>query len=73
MREIDEFIWSEKYRPSTIDECILPEELKKTFKSMVNNKQMQNMLLSGQPGTGKTTVARALCNELDCEIIFINA
>lgn len=73
MREIDEFIWSEKYRPSTIDECILPEELKKTFKSMVKNKQVQNMLLAGQPGTGKTTVARALCNELNCEIIFINA
>lgn len=67
-----EFLWVEKYRPSTIDECILPSSLKATFKDMVAKGEPQNLLLSGTAGTGKTTVAKALCNELGSDYILIN-
>jgi len=68
----DNFLWVEKYRPKTIDECILPDELKQTFKEFVKQKNIPNLLLSGTAGVGKTTVARALCNEIDCDYIIIN-
>lgn len=68
----EQYLWVEKYRPKTIDECILPEELKDTFKEFVNNKDVPNLLLSGGPGVGKTTVAKALCNELGLDHILIN-
>ena len=70
MRE--EFLWVEKYRPKTIDECILPEDLKGTFGQFVDNKEIPNLLLSGTSGIGKTTVARALCEQLNTDYILIN-
>tara|TARA_X000001382_G_scaffold62483_1_gene43160 strand:+ start:637 stop:1581 length:945 start_codon:yes stop_codon:yes gene_type:complete len=65
-------LWVEAYRPSTIDECILPVEIKKTFKSILKQGDIPNLLLSGTAGTGKTTVAKALCNELGCDVMVIN-
>jgi len=66
------FIWVEKYRPKTIDECILPDNIKKTFKDFLNKGEIPNMLLSGPPGIGKTTVAKALCSELGVDFYVIN-
>lgn len=68
-----ESIFVEKYRPQTIDECILPKDLKDVFKSFVDNKEFPNLLLSGGPGVGKTTVAKALCKELGYDWMIINA
>jgi DNA polymerase III delta prime subunit len=68
----DEFLWVEKYRPNTIEDCILPASLKETFGQFVNLKEIPNLLLVGPQGLGKTTVARALCNEVGCETLFIN-
>ena len=70
--ENKQYLWVEKYRPATIDECILPERLKKTFKDMVESGESQNLLLSGGAGCGKTTVAKALCNELETDWMMIN-
>ena len=67
-----ENLWVEKYRPRTIDDCILTSELKETFKEFVKQKELPNLLLSGTAGTGKTTVARALCEELGADYIIIN-
>jgi len=69
----DEFLWVEKYRPETIEECILPENLKSVFKNIVNGEELPNMLFSGTAGLGKTTVAKALCNELGLSSVLINA
>ena len=66
------FIWVEKYRPKTIEECILPEATKKTFQSFLDKGEIPNMLLAGPPGIGKTTVAKALCNELGVDVYVIN-
>ena len=68
-----EFLWCEEYRPKTIDECILPDELKSTFNKIVETGEMHNMLLSGTSGLGKTTVAKALCHELNLDYILINS
>ena len=70
MRE--EFLWVEKYRPRDITTCVLPTETKKIFIDFVNNKEIPNLLLCGTAGVGKTTVARALCNELGADFILIN-
>jgi len=67
-----DFIWVEKYRPQTIEECILPENIKKTFRDFLNTGEIPNMLLAGPPGVGKTTVAKALCNELGADYYVIN-
>jgi DNA polymerase III delta prime subunit len=66
------FIWVEKYRPKTIEDCILPENIKKTFSDFLNKGEIPNMLLAGPPGVGKTTVAKALCNELGVDFYVIN-
>ena len=68
----NEFLWVEKYRPTKIEDTILPESLKKTFQKIVTGGELPNMLFTGTAGLGKTTVARALCNELDCDYILIN-
>ena len=69
---MSEFIWVEKYRPKTIEECILPQRTKKTFQDFVNKGEIPNMLLSGPPGIGKTTVAKALCHQLGADFYVIN-
>ena len=69
---MEEFLWVEKYRPKTIDECVLPAELKENFQKVLKQGEMQNMLLTGTAGTGKTTAAKALCNELDLDYLLIN-
>jgi DNA polymerase III delta prime subunit len=66
------FIWVEKYRPKTIEECILPESAKQMFQEFLNRGEIPNMLLAGPPGIGKTTVAKALCNELGVDVYVIN-
>ena len=68
----DEFVWVEKYRPRTIEECILPTNIKKTFLDFLDRGEVPNLLLSGPPGCGKTTVAKALCNELGVDVYVIN-
>ena len=68
----DEFLWVEKYRPKTIDECILPPSIKKTFQDFLDKGEIPNMLLTGPAGCGKTTVAKALCNELGVDFYVIN-
>jgi len=72
MLMLEEFLWTEKYRPSTIADTILPEELKQTFQQFVNQGNIPNLLLSGSAGCGKTTVARAMLEELGCDYIVIN-
>ena len=67
-----DFLWVEQYRPKTIDECILSEDTKNTFLEFLSKKELPNMLLTGTAGTGKTTVARALCEELNLDYIVIN-
>ena len=69
---MDHLLWTEKYRPKTIEECILPERLKTPFQEYVNQKSIPNLLLSGGAGVGKTTVAKAMCNEIGCDYIVIN-
>ena len=68
----DEFLWVEKYRPKKIEDCILPENIKKTFRDFLNRGEVPNLLLSGPAGCGKTTVAKALCNELGVDSYVIN-
>jgi len=67
-----EFLWVEKYRPKNINECILNKDLKDTFTAIVKGGELHNMLLAGTAGTGKTTVAKALCNELGLDWMLIN-
>ena len=69
---MSEYLWVEKYRPKKIKDCILTEDVKNTFESLIKLKEIPNLLLSGTQGTGKTTVARALCEELGADYIIIN-
>ena len=68
----DNILWVERYRPQTVENCILPEYLKKPFQSYVDNKNIPNLLLSGGPGMGKTTIARAMCKEIGLDYLMIN-
>ena len=69
---MSDFIWVEKYRPQTIEDCILPDSIKKTFQEFLNKGEIPNMLLSGPPGVGKTTVAKALCKQLGVDYYVVN-
>ena len=69
---MENFLWVEKYRPETIDDCVLPNHLKDTFKEFVKNKSIPNIILSGGAGVGKTTVARAMINEIGATYMMIN-
>ena len=73
MVDINNLLWVEKHRPRLINDCCLPERIKKTFRAAVKSGQMPNMTLAGAAGTGKTTVARALANELGSQLLVINA
>ena len=72
MNSNNSFLFVEKYRPQTIDECILPDDIKKTFNDFVSKGEIPNLLLTGPPGIGKTTIAKALCNELGADYYVIN-
>jgi DNA polymerase III delta prime subunit len=67
-----DFLWTERFRPRTVDEAILPPELKATFQQFVDNGNIPNLILSGKAGTGKTTIARAMLEQLECDYIVIN-
>lgn len=69
---LQDLLWVEKYRPKRVQDCILPTTTKKTFQQMVDTGEVHNLLLSGSAGTGKTTIAKALCDELGCDHILIN-
>jgi DNA polymerase III delta prime subunit len=68
----DEFLWVEKYRPKTIEDCVLPTSIKNTFKDYVKQGELPTFLLTGTAGVGKTTIAKALCEEVGADYIFIN-
>ena len=68
----DQFLWVERYRPRKLDDCILPDDQLKTFREFVATGEIPNMLLCGSAGVGKTTIARAICEELGCDYIIIN-
>ena len=68
----DQFLWVEKYRPQKIDDCVLPQALKDTFKQYITQGELPSFLFSGTAGVGKTTVAKALCNEIGAEYILVN-
>jgi len=72
MKDNNSFLFVEKYRPQTIDDCILPDDTKKTFNDFVSKGEIPNLLLAGPPGIGKTTIAKALCNELGVDYYVIN-
>ena len=69
---MEHLLWVEKHRPQTVEDCILPERLKAVFQEYVNQKQIPNLLLAGGAGVGKTTIAKALCNEVGCDFLVIN-
>jgi DNA polymerase III delta prime subunit len=69
---MEHLLWTEKYRPKKIEDCILPERLKKPFQEYVNQSNIPNLLLAGGAGVGKTTVAKAMCEEIGCDYMVIN-
>lgn len=70
----NEHLWAQKYRPQRVEDCILPEYLKKQFQQFVDQGEIPHLLLSSAtPGTGKTTIAKAMCNEMGLDVLFINA
>jgi DNA polymerase III delta prime subunit len=70
---MEEFLWTEKYRPKKVADCILPEKIKKVFQEYVNTKSIPNLMLTGTAGVGKTTVAFAMCEEIGLNYLFINS
>ena len=68
----EHLLWVEKYRPQKVEDCILPDAIKATFQEYVNRKEIPNLLLSGSAGVGKTTIAKALCEEVGCDYMVIN-
>lgn len=70
---MDDYLWVEKYRPHKVSDCILPSRLKKIFQEFVNKKSIPNLMLTGTAGVGKTTVAKAMCDEIGCNYLFINS
>lgn len=70
---MSEFLWVEKYRPKTVAECILPDRLKKPFQEYVDTKTIPNLMLTGSAGVGKTTVAKAMCEEIGINHLYINS
>lgn len=69
---IENFLWTEKYRPQTIEDCVLPSSLKQSFQQFIDSGELPNFLFCGSAGVGKTTVAKALCREVGAEYLFIN-
>lgn len=69
---MEDSLWVEKYRPRIVEDVVLPTTLKSTFQEFINNKLIPNLILSGPPGVGKTTIAKAMLNELECDYIVIN-
>ncbi len=69
----DEFLWFNKYRPTTVQECILPADIKQTFQDFVDKKEIPHLMLFGKAGIGKTTIAQCLCNEIGADMLYINA
>jgi DNA polymerase III delta prime subunit len=69
---MEHLLWTERYRPQTVENCILPERLKAPFQEYVNQKQIPNLLLAGGAGVGKTTIAKAMCNEIGADYMVIN-
>ena len=69
---MEQMLWTEKFRPQTVEDCILPDRLKKPFQEYVKQKNIPNLLLAGGPGVGKTTVAKAMCKEIGCDYMVIN-
>ena len=69
---MDTFLWVEQYRPKTVDDCILPQSLKNTFKEFVEAGNVPNIILSGGPGVGKTTIAKAVLDEIGATSMMVN-
>lgn len=69
---MEQYLWTEKYRPAKVDDCILPDYLKETFNEYVKTGNIPNLLLTGGPGVGKTTAAKAMCTEIGCDFMMIN-
>ena len=69
---MEHLLWTEKYRPQAVGDCILPDRLKKPFQEYVDQSNIPNLLLSGGAGVGKTTIAKAMCNEIGCDSLVIN-
>ena len=68
----DDFLWVEKYRPKTISDCILPSDLEESFSEFVEKGTVPNLILTGNPGSGKTTAAKALCEQTNTDYLMVN-